>query len=566
MSRVAVQPQPAAERPWTKFYDAGVPAQIRYPDTPLHHILEEAARKYGNRTALIFFGRTISFAQLDALASRFAAGLQRLGVRKGTPVSLHLPNSPQFVIAYYGILRAGGIAVPHNPLYTDREIEHQFHDSGVQVAVTLDLMYPKVAAAAERAGVRHIVYTGIQEYMPPLLRLLYPIKARREGHRVDVRPGPGVLPFSALLGVGRPDTVAVAPDDPALYQYTGGTTGTPKAAVLTHRNLVSNTLQAVHWFPEGARVGDLAMAVLPFFHIYGMTAVLNFSLWLGAGIILIPRFDPEMVLRAVHKYRPTLFHGVPTMYMALLNHPKLRAYDLRSVRTCISGAMALPQEVQRAWEATTGGTLVEGYGLTETSPITHCNPTQHRRAGSIGVPFPDTDARIADSESGKTLPVGETGELAVRGPQVMRGYLNRPEETAGVLRDGWLFTGDIARMDGDGFFYIVDRKKEMINVGGLKVFPREVEEVLYEHPAVREAAVIGTPDPLKGEVVKAFVALREGAAASPEEITAFCRERLAPHKTPRAVEFRDTLPKSLIGKILRRVLAEEDRGQGRTRS
>jgi long-chain acyl-CoA synthetase len=376
---------------------------------------------------------------------------------------------------------------------------------------------------------------------------------------VDVRPGPGVFPFRALLGAGRPDPVAVAPDDPALYQYTGGTTGAPKAAVLTHRNLVANTLQAVHWFPEGVRAGDLAMAVLPFFHIYGMTAVLNFSLWLGAGIILIPRFDPKMVLRAVHKYRPALFHGVPTMYMALLNHPKLRAYNLRSVRTCISGAMALPQEVQRAWEATTGGALVEGYGLTEASPITHCNPTQHGRAGSIGVPFPDTDARIADSESGKTLPVGETGELAVCGPQVMRGYLNRPEETAGVLRDGWLFTGDIARMDGDGFFYIVDRKKEMINVGGLKVFPREVEEVLYEHPAVREAAVIGTSDPLKGEVVKAFVALKEGAGASSEEIIAFCRERLAPHKTPRAVEFRDTLPKSLIGKILRRVLAEEDR-------
>jgi len=557
---MAIQPEPLPERSWTKFYDTGVPHHIGYPEIPLHHLLEEAARKYSGRTALIFFGRKISFAALDALSNWFAAGLQGLGVRKGTPVSLHLPNAPQFVIAYYGILKTGGIVVPHNPLYTDREVEHQFQDSGVEVAVTLDLMYPKVAAAAERTGVRHIVFTGIQEYMPAPLRLLYPIKAKREGHRVVVPRRSNVHPFSTLLRDTRPPLVAISPDDPALYQYTGGTTGVPKAAVLTHRNLVCDTIQAAHWFPGLIHGRERAMAVLPFFHIYGMTAVLNFSIRLGAAIILIPRFDPQMVLRAVHKYRPTVFHGVPTMYMALLNHPKLASYNLRSIRACISGAMALPQEVQRTWEAATGGRLVEGYGLTEASPITHCNPVlERRKAGSIGVPFPDTDARIADSESGRTLPPGEVGELAVRGPQVMRGYLNRPEETAAVLRDGWLFTGDMARMDEDGFFYIVDRKKEMINVGGLKVYPREVEEVLYQHPAVREAAVIGAPDPLRGEVVKAFVALREGASASPEEIIAFCRERLAPYKTPRTVGFRESLPKSLIGKILRRALAQEGR-------
>lgn len=559
---MALPTQPVTERPWTKFYDDGVPASLHYPELLVHQMLEGSASRHGDRSALLFFGRKITFAALDDLAARFAAGLQRLGVDRGTPVSLHLPNSPQFVIAYYGILKAGGIAVPHNPLYTEREIEHQLADSGAQVAVTLDMMYSKVAPAARRTGVRHLVVTAIQEYMPAHLRLLYPIKAKREGHWVAVPPGADVHSFAALLREGRPQPVEASPDDPALYQYTGGTTGLPKAAVLTHRNLVCNALQAAAWNAATSQPGDRAMAVLPFFHIYGMTAVLNFSIWSGLGVILIPRFDVEMVLKAAHRLRPTVFHGVPTMYMALLNRPDLRRYDLRSVRTCISGAMGLPQEVQRSWETATGGRLVEGYGLTEASPITHCTPVQgHRRPGSIGVPFPDTDARIVDPETGRDLPVGEVGELAVRGPQVMRGYLNRPEETAATLRGEWLFTGDMARMDADGFFYIVDRKKEMINVAGLKVYPREVEEVLYGHPAVREAAAIGVPEPMKGEVVKAFVALKEGATATPEELIAFCRVRLAPYKIPKAVEIRDTLPKSLIGKILRRTLADEDRGR-----
>ncbi len=558
---MAAEREATGVRPWTRYYDEGVPARLTYPDVGLPAILEESARRYPRQAALIFFGRQISYARLNALAGRFAAGLQRFGVRKGTPVSLHLPNSPQFVIAYYGILKAGGVVVPHNPLYTEREIEQQLRDAGVEVAVALSPLVPRVAAAGARTGVRHIIYTAINEFMPLHLRLLFPLKARREGQwvRVDAAP-PRVLPFRALLLAASPQPVTLSPDDPALYQYTGGTTGTPKAAVLTHRNLVCNTLQAAAWFPGEGHAGQRSMAALPFFHIYGMTAVLNFSLRMGLAVILIPRFDPELVLPAVQRYRPTVFHGVPTMYTTLLNHPKLSRTGLRSIQSCISGAMALPQEVQRRWEEATGGRLVEGYGLTEAAPITHCAPiTGHRRPGSIGVPFPDTDARIVDPESGRTLPPGEVGELAVRGPQVMRGYLNRPEETALVLREGWLFTGDIARQDADGFFYIVDRKKEMINVAGLKVFPREVEEVLYRHAAVREAAAIPAPDPLKGEVVKAFVALKTGASATEEELIAFCRQELAPHKVPRAVEFRDALPKTLIGKILRRALVDEDR-------
>jgi len=556
---VALPAEPVTARPWTRFYDAGVSATLQYPALLVHHLLDASAHRHADLDALLFFGRRISYAALHDLVNRFAAGLQRLGVRHGTPVSLHLPNSPQFVIAYYAILKAGGIVVPHNPLYTEREVAQQLADAGVQVAVTLDMMLPQVAPAARRSGVRHLVVTGIQDYMPLHLRLLYPIKAKREGHWVSVPAAPDAHRFSTLLESGEPAAVDISPDDPALYQYTGGTTGLPKAAVLTHRNLVANALQAAAWNAATSGPGDRAMAVLPFFHIYGMTAVLNFAIWSGLGVVLVPRFDPAMVLKAAHRARPVVFHGVPTMYMTLLNRPDLARYDLRSIKSCISGAMGLPLEVQRSWESATGGRLVEGYGLTEASPITHCTPVLgHRRPGSIGVPFPDTDARIVDPETGRTLPIGEVGELAVRGPQVMRGYLNRLEETATALREGWLFTGDMARMDADGFFYIVDRKKEMINVGGLKVYPREVEEVLYTHPAVREAAAIGVPDPMKGETVKAFVALKRDASATPEELIAFCRERLAPYKTPRAMEIRDSLPKTLIGKILRRALAEQD--------
>ncbi len=552
----------SVDRPWLRHYDAGVPHHLDYPDIPLDHVVRRAARTYGSRAALVFFGRRISFLALDGLVDRFAAGLQRLGVRKGTPVSLHLPNCPQFVIAYYGVLRAGGVVVPHNPLYTEPEVAHQLRDSGAEVAVTLTLFYPRVHAAARQAGVRELVFTGIHEFMGPLARLLYPLKARREGQWVEVTPQPGVRPFSDLLRPASPEPVAISPEDPAAYLYTGGTTGVPKGAVLTHRNLVANFLQAASWDPHLRPGKEVALGVLPFFHCYGMTAVLNFSMWTGATVVLVPRFDVRLVLEAVRRHRPTLFHGVPTMYMALLNTPELERVSFRSVRAGISGAMGLPLEVQRQWEATTGGHLVEGYGLTEASPVTHCNPLYGvRKAGSIGIPVPDTDARVVDPDTGTPLPPGEVGELEVRGPQVMRGYLNRPEETAHVLRDGWLRTGDMVRVDEDGFFYVVDRKKEMINVGGLKVYPREVEEVLYQHPAVREAAAIGVPDPTRGEVVKAFVAFKEGQQATEQELVEFCRQRLAPYKVPRSVEVRSQLPKTLIGKVLRRALAEEERSK-----
>jgi long-chain acyl-CoA synthetase len=496
------------------------------------------------------------------MAGRFAAGLVRLGVRPGDRVALHLPNCPQFLIAYYGTLAAGAVVVPFNPLYVEREIAHQLADSGAEVSVTLDVLYPRVAAARSQTSVREIIVTGIQHYFPPLLRALYPLKARRDGLLVRVPRARDVHRLAELLDHPAPaPDVHVDPGAVAVLLYTGGTTGIPKGAMLTHRNLVSNVLQARSWFTQLQPGADTAIAVIPFFHSYGMTSAMNFCVSSGTRLVLLPRFQVEGTLKSIARYRPKVFPGVPTLYTAVINHPQAGGYDLRSIAACISGAASLPVEVQSRFETLTGGRLVEGYGLTEASPVTHANPIfGTRKAGSIGIPFPDTDARIVDLEGGMTmLGPGEVGELIIRGPQVMQGYWNRPDETGRVLRGGWLYTGDMARMDEDGYFYIVDRKKEMIITGGLNVFPREVEETLYAHPAVLEAAVIGIPEKYKGEVVKAFVVLKPGAEASTGELIEHCRRFLAPFKVPRDIAFRTQLPKSLVGKILRRVLAEEER-------
>ena len=551
------------DRPWLRFYEPGVPHTLSYPRATVQSLLDHSAAQFGDRSAAVFFGAALSYRVLRILVDRFAGALHRLGVQPGDRVSLHLPNCPQFLVAYYGALRAGAVVVPFNPLYVEREIEHQLIDSAADVAVTLDLIYPRLADARPRTRVREVIVTSINAYFPPLLRWLYPLRAWREGHLVRVPRGRGVHRFSDLLDAAVPaPQVAIEPERTAMLLYTGGTTGIPKGAMLSHRNLVCNVVQARAWF-TGLRPGqDSVLAVIPFFHSYGMTAAMNLSISAGARLILLPRFQVEMVLGAIAKYRPQLFPGVPTLYTAIISHPGVAAYSLRSGMACISGAAPLPVEVQTRFEHLTGGKLVEGYGLTEASPVTHANPISGlRKIGSIGVPFPDTDARIMDGSGGRVLPPGEVGELVIRGPQVMLGYWNQPAETAQMLRDGWLFTGDMAKMDADGFFYIVDRKKEMIITGGLNVFPREVEEVLYAHPAVLEAAAIGVRDPYRGEAVKAFVVLREGAHATADEITEHCRRNLAPYKVPRAVEFRTQLPKSIVGKILRRVLMEEERGK-----
>ncbi len=553
-------------RPWLRHYPPDVPPTLSYPARPLQHLLDDTAARVPDRPAVTFFGRTLTYRALRDLSDRFAAGLQRLGFRPGDRLALHLPNCPQFVIAYYGTLKAGGVVAPCNPLYTAREVAGQLADCGAAWAVTLDLVLDRVMQARAGSALVRVVVTRIHEFFPPVLRTLYPLRARRHGQWPAIPADAAVVRFADLLA-GPPlrHPAGQAPDDVAVLLYTGGTTGTPKGAVLTHANLVANAHQVVAWSPSPPGERTTVLGVLPLFHAYGMTVVMNASLLRAGCMVLLPRFEPDAVLQAIARSRPHHLPGVPTLYNALLAHPRLGRFDLRSVRVCISGAAPLPAEVQVRFERATGGTLVEGYGLTEASPVTHVTPLAGlRKPGSIGIPVPDTDARIVDADTGRrVLSPDEVGELVVRGPQVMRGYWNRPAETAAALRDGWLYTGDLARMDADGFFYIVDRKKEMLITSGFNVYPREVEEVLHAHPAVLEAALVGVPDPHRGQVGKAFVVLRPGARATAEDVLAHCRQHLAPFKVPVAVEFRDSLPKSPIGKVLRRVLAEEERrGQG----
>ena len=566
------------EKPWLKEYDADVPHSIDYPQVPITQFLIDAAAKYPNNTALIFGGvveplgnalldSTMSYGELLTQAQKFAAVLQGLGVEKGDRVAIHLPNCPQFVIAYYGTLLAGGVVVPCNPQYVAREIEHQFNDSGAKVAVTLSLMYPVVKQVRAKTQLEHVIVANIKEYFPGLLRVLFTLaKEKKEGHAQDISGDANTYWFQDLLAQApdKPQPVDVTPDDTGVLMYTGGTTGVSKGAQLTHRNLVANAIQVRWWMWDNQEGKEVILTSLPLFHSYGMTVCMNLAVYLASAMILIP--NPrilEHVLKSINKHKPSLFPGVPALYVSIINYPDIAKYDVSSIRACISGAAGLPPEVQERFEKLTGGKLVEGYGLSEATPVTHCNPIYgKRKEGSwIGIPVPDTEAMIVDLETGETpLETGEIGELCVRGPQVMKGYWNMPTETANALRDGWLHTGDIARMDGDGFFQIVDRKKDMIlGTGGYNIYPREVEDVLYEHPKVMEVAVAGVPvGKEKGERVKAYVVLKPGETATEEEILDYCRENLAYYKVPKFIEFREELPKSIVGKVLRRVLVEEE--------
>jgi len=551
------------DKPWLKFYEPGVPASIPYPDSPLFHNLDEAARTYPNNTATVYFDAKLTYRELAALVDKFAAGLQKLGVKKGDRVAIYLPNCPQFVIAYYGTLKAGGIVVPCNPLYVPRELEHQFNDSGAEIVVALTKLYPVVKAVRSRTRVRHVIVTSIKEFFPPILRLLFTLaKEKKEGHKIDISGDANTHWFQDFLAQApeKPQPVTVTARNTACLLYTGGTTGVPKAAELSHRNLMANAMQCSAWC-SGRRGEERFLTALPLFHSYGMTTCMNAGIYLASPMVLLPQFKLKDVLEAINKHQPTIYPGVPTMYVAINNYPDIGDYNLRSIRACISGAAGLPVEVQQKFQSLTGGRLVEGYGLSEASPVTHGNPVfGDCRIGTIGVPFPDTDARIVDLELGtKELPPGEIGELTLKGPQIMKGYWNRPDETALVMREGWLYTGDIARRDADGYFQIVDRKKDMIIAGGFNIYPRDVEEVLYQHPKIKEAVVAGIPDEYLGEVVKAYVVLKEGETATEEEIIEYCRQGMAKYKAPRKVEFRKELPKTMIGKILRRVLVEEER-------
>jgi long-chain acyl-CoA synthetase len=562
---------PETPTPWLDNYPPGVPEHVELPKASLAGLLEDAARDFPHAPALHFEGRTISYAQLHQQARRFSGVLAGLGVGRGTKVGLILPNCPQAVVALFGALRLGATVVQNNPLYTERELGHQLADAEVEVLVCLDLTYDRVKALRSRTSIREVIVTSVLDELSGLKRRLAPYTKKGKAASASIGKDEPVRRWREALASApaAPELVEVDADhDLALLQYTGGTTGVSKGVMLSHANLRANVEQVRAWFPDADPGREVMMAVLPFFHVYGLTVCLLLGLRLGAALVLLPRFDLDGVLAAVDKYRPTLFPGVPTMYVAINNAVEKGGHDLSSIKACLSGAAALPLEVAERFERFSGGRLVEGYGLSETSPVAIANPIYgKRKAGTIGMPIPDTLARVADPDDPSlTMPAGEKGELALAGPQVMRAYWNRPDETAQVLRDGWLLTGDMAVMDEEGYFSIVDRKKELIIAGGYNIYPREVEEVLYEHPKILEVCVAGVPDSYRGEIVKAFVVLRPGEQASTDEIREFAKARLAAYKVPRAVEFRDELPKTLIGKVLRRALIEEEQAKQKAES
>jgi long-chain acyl-CoA synthetase len=564
------------ERPWRKAWAKHVVAEMGDgpPEPrPLFDLVSATAARDPKKTCIRFQGASMTYAQVDDLSSRFATALASLGVGKGERAAIFLPNMPQFVLAYFGILKAGGVVVPCSPLYKAKELEFQLRDSGASVIVAAnDIvkgndLFASVEACRRNLDIK-VITASLTDYLPSAKRAL----AGFAGVRHVKREGTAGA-FRDLVAKSQP-LRAFADVDPrkdvAVLQYTGGTTGVAKGAMLTHANLYLNAAVLASWFPLGK--DDVALGVLPFFHIYGMTAAMNAPLYAGSSIVLLPRFEVEAVMDTIQKEKITSFCGVPTMYIAVIHHPNIKDFSLRTVRGCISGGAPLPAAVIKTFGEITGGTLVEGYGLSEASPVTHCNPLGEGaslKEGSIGIPLPFTDAEIVDMyDPSKRLGVGEAGELAVKGPQVMLGYWKNETETENVLtKDGWLLTGDVAKMDADGYFYIVDRKKDMIDVSGLKVYPREVEELLFTHPGVKEAAVVGMPDDYRGEAVSAYIVLKPEAKGkvTEEEIIQFCRANLSTYKAPRKVAFVDDLPKTLIGKVLRRRLREAGASDGRPR-
>ncbi|MEK4301125.1 long-chain-fatty-acid--CoA ligase [Oceanobacillus sp. FSL W8-0428] len=556
------------KRLWHDRYPEDIPLTMEYDKCPLYQYLIDAAHQYGEKKALYFMGKEITYKELYEESKKIANYLQSIGIRKGDRVAIFLPNTPQAVISYYGILMAGAIAVPTNPLYKERELIFQMNDSQARAIICLDILFPRVNSVRNHTPLEHVIVTGIKDYLPFPKNVIYPFIQKREYNMVvKVEPGNDTHVWKKIMEQSVADYLESSIDpmeDLALLQYTGGTTGNPKGVMLTHYNLSSNVQMCETWLSGSAKKDkqDSVVGILPFFHVYGMTAVMNFAIKKAAKIILIPKFDAGDLLKVIDKQKPNLFPGAPTIYIGLLNHPDIEKYDLSSIEACISGSAPLPIEIQERFERITGGKLVEGYGLTESSPVTHANFVYAERInGSIGVPWPDTDAKIVQMSSDglEELPMGEIGEIAVKGPQIMKGYWNNEDETANSLKDGWLLTGDLGYVDERGYFYVVDRKKDMIIAGGFNIYPREIEEVLYEHEAIQETVVAGIPDAYRGETVKAYIVLKEGTSLTEEELNEYAREHLASYKVPRIYEFRDELPKTAVGKILRRKLVDEEK-------
>lgn len=549
-------------KPWLRHYEKDVSESIEYEEICLPAILEKTAEKNSNKQALVFQGYRLNYRELLTMVNRFATCLTDFGVKKGDSVAILLPNLIPCVAAYYAILKIGGIAVMNNPLYSDRELEHQFNDSGSKVLITLDLLAERMVALREKTGIEQIVYTTIGDYLPFPKNLLFPFVGKKKNLTCDVKQADNLYKWKDIISKysPQPPVVDYGFDDVAMYQYTGGTTGVSKGVMLTHGNLSRQVQQISAWFPGFQGNDETMLGALPFFHVFGLSVSMNFAIYMGWNNILVPKPQPEPLLEMIRKFKPTFAPLVPTMYIGMLNNPEIEKTDMTSIKGCFSGSAPLPVEVIKKFEEKTGAVIVEGFGMTESTPVTHINPFNgQRKIGSIGLPVVSTDCRIVSLEDGKTdLPVGEAGELLVKGPQVMKGYLNRPDDTSDTLTDGWLHTGDIAFMDEDGYFFIVDRKKDMIISGGFNVYPRDIEEVFYKHPKVLEACVVGIPHEGRGEAAKVFIVLQDNENATKEELMEYCKENLAKYKWPTEIEFREELPKTNVGKILRKDLRAEE--------
>ncbi len=549
------------KKTWLKSYSPGVPEEVELINIPLHEVLTKSAAQYGDRPAFNFHGKVLSYREFDDLVKKFALGIKSLGLGPQMRLGILLPNLVQTAVAIYSGLRVGAISVPMNPLYTDRELEHQFNDSGCEMLICLDTLVPRMLELRAKTSIKSIVSCHIRDYLPFPLKQLFPFV--KKSLHLKTPKVKGVYEFSDLLRNDLPEAgnYPAQMEDTALLIYTGGTTGISKGVELTHKNLTGNCRQMSAWSPELLDGGETVLGCLPFFHSYGLTAVLNMSIMHGWCNVLIPKPEVKPILEAVHKYGVSLLPAVPTLFNGLINYPDIKKYNFSKLKTCFSAGAPLPLETIRGFKSLTGLLISEAYGLTESSPCTHAIPLSGgERPGCIGLPLPGTDAKLVDinDDSIEIEDFGIPGELCVKGPQVMKGYFNQPEESERVLKNGWLHTGDIAVMDSDGYFTIVDRKKDMIISGGFNIYPREVDEVLFSHPKIQEACTIGVPDLHSGERIKAYVVLKPGETSTPIEIIDFCRENLTRYKVPKYVQFVDELPKSAVGKILRKELKKLD--------
>ncbi|MCP3943846.1 MAG: long-chain fatty acid--CoA ligase [Desulfobacteraceae bacterium] len=554
------------KKTWLNSYEPGIKENVEFKEILTHQYLEESTKNFPDNPALIFQGYTLSFTQLNTMVAKFAAALKNFGIKKGDSVAILLPNVIPCTTAYYAILKIGAIVVFNNPLYSDRELEHQFTDSNSKFLITLDLLVERMVKLRKKTNIKTIVHTSIGDYLPFVKRLLFPLVAKKRGLLADVSPAKDLYRFKDIIAQYPPDYTQadIRMDDVAMYQYTGGTTGVSKGVMLTHRNISYQIQQIEAWFPKFEKGNEVMLGALPFFHVFGMSVSMNFAIRMGWANVLVPKPQPEPLLEAISKFKATFAPLVPTMYIGMLDHPDMENTDLTSIKGCFSGSAPLPVDIINNFQKKTGSIIVEGFGLTESTPVTHINPFHgKRKQGSIGIPIPNTECKVVDLEDDtKEMPVGEPGELLIRGPQIMKGYLNNPEETKKTMtKDGFLRTGDVATMDEDGYFYIVDRIKDMILSGGYNVYPRDIDEILFEHPKILEGCSIGIPHPKRGEAVKAFVVLKEGQEMTAKDVIDYCNTKLARYKLPVEVEFRQELPKSNVGKILRKDLRAQEKPQ-----